>query len=142
MIVPDINLLVFAYNYMSPEHDAAARWWENLVNGTGDIGVPWLVDTGFVGLMSNPNVMGSSLSGIEAADLVSGWFSHGHITPIDPGVGYLSHFRELLAITGAGGNLVPDAHIAALAIEHDAEVHTHNSDFARFPGVRWRNPLV
>ena len=113
-----------------------------LFNGTENIGVPWLVATGFVRLMSNPNVLASSLPGSEAADLVSGWFSHSHIASIDLGVGYLSHFRELLAITGAGGNLVPDAHIAALAIEHDAEVHTHNSDFARFPGVRWRNPLA
>jgi predicted nucleic acid-binding protein len=72
MIVPDINLLVFAYNDMSPEHDAALRWWENLVNGTENIGVPWLVATGFIRLMSNPSVLASSLPGSEAADLVGG----------------------------------------------------------------------
>ena len=114
-----------------------------LFNGTENIGVPWQVATGFIRLMSNPSVLASSLPGSEATDLVTGWFSHGHIAPIDPGVGYLSHFRELLSVTGAGGNLVPDAHIAGLAIEHDAEVHTHNSsDFGRFPGVRWHNPLA
>lgn len=143
MIIPDINLLVFAYNDTLPEHPAAAEWWENLVNGTEPVGIPWIVATGFVRLMSNSNVMVPALSGSDAAGLVGNWFTRSHITPINPDAGYLSHFQELLRATGAGGNLVPDAHIAAIAIESNAEVHTHNSrDFARFPGVRWRNPLA
>ena len=142
MIVPDTNLLIFAYNDQRPEHDAALRWWEGLVNGSESVGVPWIVAIGFARLISHPSVLRPPLSGSEASDCVNDWFSHPHITPINPGINHLAYFRELLAASGGGGNLVPDAHIAALAMEYDAEVHTHNnSDFARFPGLRWRNPL-
>ncbi len=142
MIVPDINLLVFAYNLTRPENPAAAEWWEGLVNGTENVGIPRLVATGFVRLMSNPKVMSSPFSGSEAAELVNYWFTWSHIFPINPGDRYLIHFHALLAATGSGGDLVPDAHIAALAMEYGAEVHSADSDFGRFRGVRWHNPLA
>lgn len=142
MIVPDTNLLIFAYNAGYPEHVAARSWWEGLVNGLESVGVPWIVSIGFVRLMSNPKVAASSMLGKEAADYVSDWFRHPHIVPINPGADHLPHLRRILDAVGGGANLVPDAHIAAIAMEHEAEVHTHNArDFSRFPGVRWRNPL-
>lgn len=106
------------------------------------VGVPWIVSIGFVRLMSNYKVAASSTSGREAADYVNDWFRHPHIVPINPGADHLSYLQRILDAADGGANLVPDTHIAAMAIEYEAEVHTHNvRDFVRFPGVRWRNPL-
>ena len=140
MIVPDINLLLYAHDTGSAQHSAARRWWDGLLNGAESVGIPWLVAVGFVRLMSNPRAVVTSLPAPEAVDCVSDWFRHPHITPLNPGAGHLLPFRNILANSG-GANLVPDAHLAALAIEYEAEIHTHNSDFDKFPNVHWRNPL-
>lgn len=140
MIVPDINLLVYAHNSQSLNHHVATRWWEGLLNGSERIGLPWAVSTGFVRVITNPTVM-EPLPALEAVDYVRHWLQHPHIAPIDPGPGYLDYFRQNVEVVGIGRNLVPDAHIAALAMEHQAELHSNDSDFGRFPGLRWRNPL-
>ena len=103
--------------------------------------LPWVVSTGFIRLMSNPRAVSIALSPAEAAEYVRTWFQRSHIAPLHPGTGHLEHFSLCLDVAGSGTNLVPDAHIAALAIEYDAEVHSNDSDFNRFPGARWRNPL-
>ena len=77
----------------------------------------------------------------QAVVVVESWLSHPHVSALQPGSQHLSVLAEVLTAAGRGGNVVPDAHIAALAIEHDAEVHTNDRDFARFPGLRWSNPL-
>lgn len=143
MIVPDINLLVYAYNRGAPRHDEARRWWEGLVNGTEIIGMPWVVSTGFIRLIANPMVVTPCLSPAAATAEVRQWFEREHIVPVNPGARHLEYLEDCLAIAGATGNLTPDAHIAALALENSAEVHTHNArDFQRFPGLSWRNPLA
>ena len=142
MIVPDVNLLLYAYDDRAAEHAIARDWWEGLIGGDEEVGLPWVVINGFIRLMANPRVVSSPLSPADAADLVEGWLSCPHIAPLDPGDGHIGYFRTNLHVPGAGHNLVTDAHIAALAVEHDAEVHTNNdSDFRRFSGLRWRNPL-
>lgn len=141
MIIPDINLLVYAYDDGAAHHDIARRWWEGLLSGEETVGLPWSVTTGFVRLMSNPRAVSIALSPVEAADYVIAWFRHNHVMPLNPDAGHMEHFSRNLAVVGSGTNLVPDAHIAALAIEHSAEVHSNDSDFNRFPGVRWSNPL-
>lgn len=141
MIIPDVNLLVYAYDDGAPQHDRARLWWEGLLDGEDRVGLPWVVSTGFVRLMSNPRAVSVALSPAEAAEYVRAWFQQSHIAPINPGADHLEHFSRCLAVAGSSANLVPDAHIAALAIEYDAEVHSNDSDFERFPGVRWRNPL-
>ncbi len=142
MIVPDINMLIYAHKPDAPEHDVAQRWWQDLVHGTESVGIPWAVATGFVRVISIPGVLSPPVSPANAADSVAGWFRHDHITPINPGDGHMRIFQENLAVAGSGTKLVTDAHIAALTIEHDAELHTNDSDFARFPGLRWLNPLA
>ena len=142
MIVPDINMLIYAHNPAAPEHGVAQRWWQSLLHGTESVGIPWAVATGFVRVISIPGVMSSSVSPASAADSVADWFGHNHITPINPGDGHMRLFQENLTVAGSGTKLVTDAHIAALAMEHDAELHTNDSDFARFPGLRWQNPLT
>ena len=142
MIVPDIDLLVLAYNDGSPSHDDAWRWWEGLINGAESVGMPWAVSTGFVRLMTNPTVLSSPLSPPAAVDQVRQWLNHEHIIPLNPGVRHLEYLDRNLAVAPATARLVPDAHIAALAMENGAEVHTNNArDFRRFPGLLWRNPL-
>ena len=141
MIVPDLNLLVYTYNVDAPEHDAAQDWWKELLNGTESVGLPWAVATGFVRIITNPRILNSPLSLETAGAHVQDWFGYDHVAPLNPGDSQLTLFRRYLDVPGGGSNLVTDAHIAALATEYDAELHTNDSDFGRFPGLRWRNPL-
>ena len=141
MIVPDLNLLIYAHDGRAPYHDSARRWWEGLINGVERVGIPWVVTTGFVRLMTHPKVLVHPATPEEAVDYVQEWFRFPHVTPINPGAEHLTHLRRSLAAAGVGGNLVTDAHIAALAMEYQAEVHSNDTDFSRFPGLRWRNPL-
>ncbi len=141
MIVPDINLLVYAYNEGSPHHDAALRWWEVLMNGTEQVGLPWIVAVGFVRLTTNPAMLTPPMTPAQAVGYVRDWLRRDHVTPLNPGPEHLALLQQNLAAAGAGANLVPDAHIAALAMEYGAEVHSNDADFARFPGLQWHNPL-
>ena len=141
MIVPDVNMLIFAYNEDSPDHEQARIWWQDLSSSDEAVGIPWVVSSGFMRLMTNPRSLRRPLGAAEAVDLVSEWFRFPHITPINPGERHLIHLRYLLDTVGMGANLVTDAHIAAIAIEYDAIVHTNDSDFARFPGVHCHFPL-
>lgn len=141
MIIPDINLLVYAYNEGAPDHAAARRWWEDAVNGTERIGVPWIVSTGFLRLMTHPRVLVSPVPVSAGIEYVRDWFRYSHVTPLNPGAEHLDHLQRNLVAAGVGATLVTDAHIAALAMEYQAEVHSNDGDFSRFPGLRWRNPL-
>ena len=141
MIVPDLNLLVYAYNDGAPNHKSARRWWEDLVNGTERVGVPWVVSTGFVRLMTHPSVLVRPAAATKAVDYVREWFRFPHVAPVNPGAEHLDLLRRNLAAAGVGANLVTDSHIAAVAMEYQAEVHSNDTDFSRFPGLRWRNPL-
>ena len=141
MIIPDINLLVYAYTQGAAHHGQARRWWEGLVNGTERVGVAWVVAAGFVRLMTHRAVLSRPASPAQAVDLVEQWFAYPHVLPLGPGTEHLQLFRRALDAAGAGGSLVTDAHLAALAMEHQAEVHSNDADFGRFPGLRWRNPL-
>ena len=141
MIVPDLNLLLYAYNEESPFHDAARQWWENTINGSESVGIPWVVSTGFIRLMSNPKVMAGPASTAEAAVFVEEWFQHEHVVPINPGNDHMTYLRQNLQVAGGGGNSVADAHIAAIAMEHEAVVYTNDSDFDRFSGLKSCNPL-
>ena len=142
MIVPDVNLLIYAYNEEAPEHDIALAWWSDLLTGTEAIGLPWAVSTGFVRIISNPNTMRFPMTPVDALEQLQQWLEYSHVAAIQPGARHLEYFRRNLTVAYRGSNLVPDAHIAALAMEYDAEVHSADSDFGRFPGVRWRNPLA
>ena len=143
MIVPDLDLLIFAYNDGSELHREAAAWWEELVNGTEIVGMPWQVSNGFVRQMANPRVVERPWTPAQATGVVAEWFGSDPIAALDPGPRYLEILEQILATTGATTRLVADATIAALAIENDAEVHTNNGrDFQRFPGLLWRNPLA
>ena len=142
MIVPDVNMLVYAHNAAAPRHDDAHLWWNALLDGTEEVGLPWVVSTGFVRVITNSTIVSPSYSSISAVDLLMDWFERSHVIPLEPQDAHLALLRQNLAVPGGGPNLVTDAHIAAVAMEYDAEVHSADRDFGRFPGVRWHNPLA
>lgn len=141
MILPDINLLVHAYNRYAPRHAEARAWWEHLLNGSKTVGLPWAVVCGFVRLMTHPTVLVQPLGPEQALDHVRSWFDQPVVEVAEPGPRHLEIFENLLRSLGVAGNLTTDAHLAAIAIEHQFELHSNDADFARFPGLRWRNPL-
>ena len=142
MIVPDVNLLIYAYNADAPQHDKARAWWQGLLNSAEVIGLPWATALGFIRLMTHRSVLITPLSGPVAVTHVQSWLARPHVGPLTPGPRHLEIFRRLCETTGAVGSLTTDTHLAALAIEHQAELHSNDSDFTRFPGLRWRNPLT
>lgn len=142
MIIPDTNLLIYAYNPHTPRHDTASRWWEGLVDGDERIGIPWIVAAGFIRLMTSRAVLTLPATLGEAVDAVDEWFSYPHVMPLNPGARHMTFLRQALLAAGVGGNLTTDAHIAALAMEYQAEVHSGDNDFGRFSGLRWHNPLT
>jgi uncharacterized protein len=142
MVIPDITLLVFAYNEAAPRHDGARAWWEGLMTGREPIAVPWAVVFGFIRLVTHPAVLEAPLPAAAAIGLVRRWFTREHVLTLDPGPRHLQIVEGLVEATGVAGNLTTDTHLAALAIEHQCEVHSNDSDFRRFPGLRWRDPLA
>jgi toxin-antitoxin system PIN domain toxin len=140
--VPDLNLLIYAVDRRSVPHKAAVTWWNGLLSGNETVGFSWTVLLGFVRLTTNPNVVHAPLSADEALDYVDRWLAQPITTVIEPTARHAAVLRDLLAAVGAAGNRVSDAHLAALAIEHGAELCSADRDFGRFPGLRWANPLV
>lgn len=141
MIVPDINLLVFAHNADAPHHDAARGWWEALLSGDEPVGLPWVVILGYLRIMTHPAVLEQPLRPAEALADVRGWLARPNVELLPPGPRHLDLLGNLLGSLGVAGNLTTDAHLAALAVEHQAELHSNDRDFARFSGLRWRDPL-
>lgn len=141
MIVPDVNLLLYAYRREMPDHETAWQWWTDLLDGDEQVGIPWSVVIAFLRLMTNRHAMVLAITIDEAIQCVADWFRHSHVEPISPVDDHMSNIAALLRSVQTGGNIVPDAHIAALALEYNAEVHSNDSDFGRFSGVRWHNPL-
>lgn len=141
MILPDVNLLVYAYNTADPRHDQARGWWEEVVNASVPVGLPWVTAAGFIRLMTHPRLLERPLTPPEATRRVRAWLDAPSVTVIQPGRRFAELFLGFLDTVGTAGNLTTDAQLAALAVEHQAELHSNDTDFARFPGLRWRNPL-
>jgi toxin-antitoxin system PIN domain toxin len=141
MIIPDLNLLLYAYNRGAADHLPAKAWWEQLLRSGYPVGIPWIVVLGFLRLSTTRGVFATAATPAAALRRVESWFVQPVVTVLNPGARHLSILRTNLAVT-AGGALTTDAHLAALAIEHQAELHSNDADFARFPGLRWRNPIA
>ncbi len=141
MIIPDINLLVYAYNADAPHHRAAKAWWERLMSGYQTVGIPWIVAHGFIRLMTHPRVLERPLRPETALRHVRSWIEWPSVQIIEPGRRHLDILAELFAETGIAGNITTDAVLAALAVEHQCEIHSNDLDFGRFTGLRWINPL-
>ena len=141
MIVPDINLLVYAYNSDSPKHRQAKAWWEDCLSDRQPVGLPWVVMLGYLRLTTSRSVLVEPFAPQEAIGHVKAWLERPQVQIIQPGARHLELLDSLMRDGQASGNLTTDVHLAALAIEHRAELHSNDSDFSRFPGLRWTNPL-
>jgi uncharacterized protein len=141
VILPDVNLLVYAYNRDAREHVAARAWWQELLSSNEMVGLPWAVTCGFIRLMTHPAVLVRPLDPSRAVAHVRSWLDQPNVEVLDPGPRHLELLDRLLGELGIAGNLTTDAHLAALAIEHQCELHSNDGDFARFSGLRWRDPL-
>ena len=141
MIVPDINLLVYAYNADAPRHAPARQWWEQAVRNRLPVGLPWAVACGFVRIMTDRRILERPFAPGDAVDCVRLWLAQPSVHPIEPGPRHLDILQDLLAECGVGGPLTTDAHLAALAIECHAELHSNDTDFGRFAALKWVNPL-
>lgn len=141
MIIPDVNLLVYAYNSDAPEHRGARAWWEDTLSGREPVALPWVVLLGFVRIMTSKRIVMAPLAMAEAVGHVRSWLERPQASVIHPGPQHLDLIEDLAQRVRASGELTTDLHLAALAIEHQAELHSNDADFSRFPGLHWRNPL-
>ena len=141
MIVPDLNLLIYAVNEESVPHEAARLWWESVMNGTEEIGVPWVVTLGFLRLTTSPRVFSQPLSPAAAWSVVEEWLDSSLCRPLTPGSRHREILKTLVLEHGTAGNLTTDAHLAAICIEHGAVLYTADNDFGRFPALKRKNPL-
>lgn len=142
MIVVDVNLLIYAVNHDSPDHQKAKTWLESAVSGTETVGLPWVVLLAFLRLTTRPGLFQKPLGVDGAFDLIDAWLHQPSVTVPEPTARHLQTMRDLISPLGTGGNLTSDAYLAALAIEHGAELCSTDNDFARFNRLRWRNPLA
>lgn len=141
MKLVDANLLLYATDTRSPRHPAARSWLEQQLSGDETIALAWVVLLAFLRLSTHPQVFARPLTPERAFDVVGRWLEQPGVVVVHPGDRHAVVMRQLLGPLGTAGNLVNDAHLAALAIEHGAELHSCDSDFSRFAGLRWINPL-
>jgi len=137
VIIPDLNVLLYAVDRSSVRHGEAKAWLEETLNrGDEELGFPWVVHLGFLRLTTSKKVFPRPLSIDEACAWLDHLHSHPALVPLDPGQAHAGILRHLLLSAGTGGNLVTDAHLAALAMEQDAVLATGDRDFLRFPGLK------
>lgn len=141
MKLPDVNLLLYTADESSPHCERTRSWLEETLSGTEEVGFAWLALLGFFRISTNPAAFESTLSPAGAFEFVESWLGQPVSTVVHPTHRHAATLRRLLEPLGTGGNLTSDAHLAALAIEHGAELCSADTDFARFDGLRWTNPL-
>lgn len=142
MIIPDANLLLYAYDSDSVFHSAAARWWTRLLSSAEPVGLCPVVVFAFLRLSTHAKVFERPLTVGEASQRVAAWLARPNVRLLVAGPTQVESVCRLLTEAGTAGNLVTDAQIAALAVEYGATVHSADTDFARLTGVKWENPLA
>jgi toxin-antitoxin system PIN domain toxin len=142
MILCDVNVLVYAYRTEAPEHERYAAWLRETIASEQACGVSELVLSRFLRIVTHPRGMQTPAPLERALAFTTRLREQPNAFPVSPGARHWPIFERLCRHAGAVGNLVPNAYLAALAIEHGAELITADGDFARFPGLRWRHPLA
>ncbi len=142
MKVPDANLLLYALDETSAHHASARKWLDESLSGDEPVGFAWLILIAFLRLSTRAPVFGIPLQPSEAFEIIEGWLRQPPALILHPTDRHLAIVRGLVEPLGVAGNLVNDAHLAALVIEHGGEVCSADNDFARFRGLRWTNPLT
>ena len=141
MILVDANLLIYAVDSDSPHHARARPWLEERLSGTERVGLAWVVILAFLRITTRPGILKTPLAQDRALAYVHEWLEQPYVAAVGPGEQHWQVLRTLLRTTGTAGNLVSDAHLAALAIELGATICSTDHDFRRFPAVEHVNPL-
>ena len=142
MILVDANILLYAEDSLQSHHRQARAWWDDQLSGTGVVCLCWTVLSAFIRIGTNPRVFEHPLSLEQALARVQSWLDQPCTRVVRPTERHWTVFKQVLTDGQAVANLVTDAHLAALAIEHGCELASTDSDFARFPKLKWRNPLA
>ena len=141
MIVPDVNLLLYAVVSGFPQHSRAHAWWEETINSSARVGLTPPALFGFIRIATNARVLQSPLAVDDAVEYVDNWLAQPNVDLLVPGPRHLRIALELLKEIGTAGNLTTDVQLAAYAVEHRGEMYSNDTDFARFPNLKWVNPL-
>ena len=142
MILVDANILLYAEDSLHSRHKQAHEWWDDQLSGTGVVCLCWTVLSAFIRIGTNPRVFEHPLSLEQALDSVQSWLDQPCTRLIRPTERHWIVFKQVLTDGQAVANLVTDAHLAALAIEHGCKLASTDSDFARFSKLKWKNPLA
>jgi uncharacterized protein len=142
VILIDANILVYATNAGAAQHAAARDWLNGKLNGTNRVGLPWASLVGFLRLATGRTIFPRPLTMADAWKQVGEWLGLETVWVPAPTERHSGVLGQMLAQPGVHGNLVPDAHLAALAIEHGLTLCSTDGDFARFRGLNWSNPLA
>ncbi len=142
MIVPDVNVLVHAYNTGYLHHRACRAWWEETLTQPRPVGLPWVSILGFVRIMTGRRVLKIPMYPNDAIARVRAWLDVPGVQILSPGEFHAEIFFRLIEQVGTAGDLTTNTHLAALAIEYQAELASTDTDFARFPGLRWFKPVA
>jgi toxin-antitoxin system PIN domain toxin len=142
VIVVDANLLIYAYDLDSAHHKKSLSWLEELLSGVEAVGLPWQSVSAFLRVITNRRLPGMRVSLEQAVQVVDEWLQQPNVQVLVPADQHWSVLRQMILEGRASGPLVSDAEIAAITIEQGAVLHTTDRDFARFPGLRWKNPLT
>lgn len=141
MLLPDVNVFVYAFRPDSQQHDRYRHWLEGLINGESAYGCSDLVLSGFCRVVTHPRIFATPSPLAEALGFAEVIRDQPQCVRVTPSERHWALFRRLSEQADARGNLVPDAYFAALAIESGCEWVTTDRDYSRFPGLRWRHPL-
>lgn len=141
MIACDVNVLLNTQNVSLPDQPEYHSWFEDMLNGPTSVGIPSLVFSGYLRIVTNHKAFQRVLTPEQALEMVAAIKTAPAFVPLEPGPRHWEIFTELCRQADAKGNLVPDAYLAAIAIEHGCEWITADRGFARYPGLRWRHPL-
>jgi toxin-antitoxin system PIN domain toxin len=141
VILVDANLLIYAGVRSAPKHAAAKNWLDGRLNGEAPVGIPWSSFIGFLRIVTNHRVFDPPVSSADAWKVVEYWIGCAPVWIPQPGERHGTVLARIFRIVSPKGNLVPDAHLAALAIEHGLVLCSTDGDFARFPELKWNNPL-
>jgi toxin-antitoxin system PIN domain toxin len=141
VIIPDVNLLLYAVITGFPQHQHAHAWWEATINGSNRIGLTHPAVFGFLRIATNARILSAPLPVADAVSYIRDWLAQPSVDLLTPGPRHLDIALELIEKLGTAGNLTTDVQLAAYAIEHNAEMHSNDTDFGRFANLKWTDPL-
>lgn len=140
MNLVDANVLLYSVNTDARFHDTSRRWLDDALSGSDTVGFAWIALLAFVRLSTKIGLFPQPLTVSDAMDRVDAWLAVETAVVLEPTIRHGAIVRELLSAVGVGGNLVNDAHLAALSVEHRCGIVSFDRDFERFPGVTWAPP--